>query len=459
MRVCIIAEGSYPIIRGGLSEWAHMLIKALKDVTFDIYCITPTEESKWKPVYEKFPNVDRVIIKPLIRTKAGAKTNNAPQKVSSALVKLMENVMNGESADFEKIVRLQGLTSVGKEWLTSKDYWDFVVNTYYKNYQKGSFAEYFWTFNGLNSILLDSLQFIQEIPQADVYHSLSSGFAGYAGSIAKTVRHSPLVISEQGLYLVERYDELSRQNVSEWYRAQLIKFSESLVKTSYKYADKIVPPCHSHMNIEKQLGADPDKIIMIKNGIETDRFVPLPGKNGHRPLVGCFARVVPIKGITTLIKAAKIVCDKFPADFVVVGEIQDEAYYDECKTMVEKFGIADRFKFIGHADAVEWYHKVDVFTLSSNSEGVPYALLEAMSCGLPCVCTDVGGISEILAGGLGYVVPAGQPEQLAQEIYKLLENKELRIEMGQRATAVAREKYTIREEAENILNLYKGLVK
>jgi len=41
MRVCIIAEGSYPIIRGGLSEWAHMLIKALKDVTFDIYCITP----------------------------------------------------------------------------------------------------------------------------------------------------------------------------------------------------------------------------------------------------------------------------------------------------------------------------------------------------------------------------------------------------------------------------------
>jgi len=93
--------------------------------------------------------------------------------------------MNGEPADFENIVRLQGLTSVGKEWMTSKDYWDFVVNTYYKNYQKGSFAEYFWTFNGLNSILLDSLQFIQEIPQADVYHSLSSGFAGYAGSIAK----------------------------------------------------------------------------------------------------------------------------------------------------------------------------------------------------------------------------------------------------------------------------------
>jgi glycosyltransferase involved in cell wall biosynthesis len=71
----------------------------------------------------------------------------------------------------------------------------------------------------------------------------------------------------------------------------------------------------------------------------------------------------------------------------------------------------------------------------------------------------VGGISEILADGLGYVVPPGQPESLAQAIYKLLENKELRMTMGQRATKVAREKYTIGEEAENVLNLYKGLIK
>jgi glycosyltransferase involved in cell wall biosynthesis len=459
MRVCIISEGSYPIIRGGLSEWAHMLIKALKDVKFDVFCITPTADHNWKPVYEKFPNVDRVIIKPLIRTKTVENTKIVSKQVSSALVKLLNNAADGEPVDFKNIVWLLGVASVSKEWLASKSYWDFVVDTYRKNYPKGSFAEYFWTFNGLNSILMDSMQFIREIPKADVYHCLSSGFAGYAGSMAKAVRHSPLVVSEQGLYLVERRDELSRQNVSEWYRRQLIRFSESLVKTTYKYADKIVPPCHSHMAIEKQMGADPDKIVMINNGIETDKFVPLPGKNGHKLLVGCFARVVPIKGLTTLIKAAKIICDKFPADFVVVGEIQDKEYYNECRKMVEKFGIADRFKFIGHANAVEWYHKVDVFTLSSNSEGVPYALLEAMSCGLPCVCTDVGGISEILADGLGYVVPPGQPESLAQAIYKLLENKELRITMGQRSTKVAREKYTIAEEAENIRNLYKELIK
>jgi glycosyltransferase involved in cell wall biosynthesis len=459
MKVCIIAEGSYPIIRGGLSEWAHMLIKALKNVQFDVYCITPTDEHKWKPVYEKFPNVDQVIIKPLIRTGGIKDSRRISRQLSSDMAKLLENAADGVPVDFDNIVWEKGATSVSKGWLASKDYWDFVVKTYNKNYPEGSFAEYFWTFNGLNSILLDSMQFIKEIPKADIYHSLSSGFAGFAGSIAKTVRHSPLVISEQGLYLVERRDELARQNVSEWYRKQLLMFSESLVKTSYKYADKIVPPCHSHMDIEKKLGADPGKIQMIKNGIEIDRFMPGPSKNGHKPVVGCFARVVPIKGITTLIKAAKIVCDKMPADFVVVGEVQDREYYIECQKMVEKLGITNHFKFIGHADAAEWYKKVDIFTLSSNSEGVPYALLEAMSCGLPCVCTDVGGMSEILADGLGYIVPPGQPESLAKAFIKLLDNPELRISMGERATKVAREKYTIREEAENVLNLYKGLLR
>jgi hypothetical protein len=49
MKVCIVSEGSYPVVRGGLSEWAHMLIKTLKDVQFDLYCIAP--EGKTEPVY------------------------------------------------------------------------------------------------------------------------------------------------------------------------------------------------------------------------------------------------------------------------------------------------------------------------------------------------------------------------------------------------------------------------
>ena len=62
MKVCIVSEGSYPAVRGGLSEWAHLLIKTLKDIQFDVLCIVPPGISK--SVYEKLPNMDQVVITP-----------------------------------------------------------------------------------------------------------------------------------------------------------------------------------------------------------------------------------------------------------------------------------------------------------------------------------------------------------------------------------------------------------
>ncbi len=458
MKICIVSEGSYPIVLGGLSEWAHMLIKHLKDIEFDIFCIAPTSEDKWVPVYEKLPNVGKVIIKPLIRPHTLHQTSHTSKQLSVDLVKLLKQSSNGEPMDLRNLVKLHRSTDIKKGWLNSKSYFDFVAESSRRNYPEGSFSEYFWTFLGLNSILLDSMRFIRELPKADVYHSLSSGFAGFAGSLAKTVWNKPLVITEQGLYLVERRNELSRQNVSEWYRSQLIKFSESLVKTSYKYANLIVPPCLSHTKIEKEMGADPNKIMMINNGIELYRFTP-SSRNGGKPVIGCFARVVPIKGITTLIQAAKIVCEKSPADFVVLGKIQDQEYYNQCQNLVKDLGLENRFRFMGHSNAAEWYHNVDIFTLSSISEGVPYALLEAMSSGLPSVCTAVGGIPEIISDGVGYVVPPARPDILAEKIGLLLDNKELRKKMGLQATAVANAKYDIDEMVEKFRALYTELAK
>ena len=458
MKVCIVSEGSYPVVRGGLSEWAHMLIKHLPDIEFDVFCITPTAERKWVPVYEKLPNVNKVTIRPLIRPGALNRNSYVSKQVAVQLVKLLKKSFNGEPMDLQDLVQLQRSEPIKKGWLNSKSYFDFVTESYLNNYPEGPFSEYFWTLLGLNSILLDSMQFIRELPKADVYHSLSSGFAGFAGAVAKTLWNKPLIITEQGLYLAERRDELSRQKVSEWYRSQLIKFSESLVKTSYKYANLIVPPCHSHIMIEKEMGADPKKLMMINNGIELNRFTT-SHHNGGKPVIGCFARVVPIKGITNLIQAAKIVCEKSPADFVVLGEIQDQEYYSQCQDLVKNLGLENQFRFMGHSDAADWYHKVDIFTLPSISEGVPYALLEAMSCGLPSVCTAVGGVPEIITDGVGYVVPPNRPDMLAEKLGLLVNNKELRTTLGQRATEVANIKYDIEEMAGKFRTLYKELSK
>ena len=457
MRVCIIAEGSYPVVRGGLSEWAHLLIKTLKDVEFSVLCVTPTGEEE--QLYEKLPNVNEVAIRPLIRNQAFRKTSSLPEVVSMNLADSLGNILNGECLDCESIVEIRKRYPIEKWWLTSRAYWDYVVGFYEKNCPERPFLNYFWTNFGIYSILLDSLHFIDQLPRADVYHCLSVGLAGFIGSLAKILHGSPLVITEQGLYVKERRSELSGRDVSEYERQQLIKFSESLTKTSYEYADCIVPPCRSHILVEQELGADLDKIKVIDNGIECDKFRPGPERNETPLVVGCLARVVPIKGITTLIRAARIVLEKQQANFVVVGEVQDEEYYHQCQELVDELGLEDHFRFIGHANSLEWYHRIDIFVLSSLSEGVPYSLLEAMSCGLPGVCTAVGGVPEILSNpSVGYVVPPNDPDSLAEKIGELLENEPLRKRMGQQAKALANDKYTIKKMANEFYRLYEGLL-
>jgi glycosyltransferase involved in cell wall biosynthesis len=172
--------------------------------------------------------------------------------------------------------------------------------------------------------------------------------------------------------------------------------------------------------------------------------------------VGCFARVVPVKDQMTLIKASRRVLEKHQANFVFVGEVQDDGYYNECQALVQELGLVENVKFIGHTDnVVKWYQQSDIFVLSSQSEGVPLALLEAMSCGLPCVCTAVGGVPDILSdSGVGYTVSPNDSDSLASRISELLENATLRRAMGMHARDLVRRKYTVEKMSQKILEVY-----
>lgn len=453
VRVCIISEGAYPIVRGGLSEWAHLLIKTLTDIEFDVLCIART--GKEKGVYDKLPNLNRVMIRPLL-TSGPPRRSSLPGTASARWADLLRGVLQGAALDCEGIVKFGNRYPLEKEWLTSRGYWDWIVRFYERSCPETPFVEYFWTSFGIYSVLIDIMHLIDQIPGADVYHSLTSGIGGFVGSLARCWYRRPLVVTEQGLYLVEKHAEMSRHDVPEWERQQWMRLYESLVKTSYEYADRIVPPSRSHLGVARSLGADLEKIQVICNGVECDRFKPGPARNGAKLVVGCFARVVPIKDIATLIRAARLVLERHEASFVVVGEVQDHDYYDQCQSLVDELGLKEDFRFVGHANSLEWYHRVDVFVLSSVSEGVPYALLEAMSCGLPCVCTAVGGIPEILSDpGAGCIVAPVDPRGLAQRIGELLENEALRQELGNRARALANQRYHIEDMADGFRRIYQ----
>ncbi len=457
MKVCVVSEGTYPITLGGLSAWIHLLMKHMDDVEFDVISISSTENPEI--VYERLPNVKNIIIKPIHRANPPRKYH-LPGDSSKDLAFLLSNSLYGYPINVEGMVEMATKYRIGKRWLNSEDFWNSVVTYYGDNLAGKEFLEYFWTNTSYYTSLLDAMSYIPELPDADIYHALSSGMAGFTASLAKAAHKRPFVLTEQGLYLVERHDELSRLPLAEFAKQQIIRFSEVLVKTAYNTADCIVPPCYNHVRIEKELGADVRKIKVISNGIEVENFVPGPPREGGRLLIGSSARVVPIKGIHILIQAAKLVREQFDADFVVFGNFQDKEYTERCFRMVEESGLKDHFIFTGHvANPLEWYQKLDIMVLASLSEGVPYALLEAMCCRLPCVCTAVGGVPEILPDeSVGFVVPPNNAEKMAEKLCLLLRDKDLRRSVGEKAEIRAREKYNISEMADEFRHLYEGMI-
>jgi len=455
MKICIISEGSYPVCRGGLSEWAHELMKELDFIEFDIFCIAPPKRTK--PLYDKLPNLRSVVILEVANTDSSRKSSDLPKAVSAELSNCLTDVLYGRSVNCETLAEILKKYRIKKTWLQSREVWNSTIQFYQENCPERDFREFFWTAQGIYSMVLDGLALVDRVQVADVYHSLTAGLGGLVGSIAKVLHGKPLIVSELGQYMRERTIELARYKIPETAQRQIIRLSETMLRTSYKYADLIVPVSSSYIPPELELGADQKDIRIVSNGIDARKFIPNLSKNGAPPVVGCFARVVPVKGQFTFIKACKKVLENHKASFVIIGEVQDDpTYYDQCRALVDDLGLTEDVKFIGYVDnLLEWYHKVDIFVLPSLWEGIPLALLEAMSCGLPCVCTAVGGVPDILSDtGVGYLVPPDDPNSMSSRITQLLDDETLRKGMGKRARELIEEKYTIEHMASGILRTY-----
>lgn len=168
----------------------------------------------------------------------------------------------------------------------------------------------------------------------------------------------------------------------------------------------------------------------IPNGFDTDIFQPDPaaritvreklGLSADIPLVGLVARFDPLKDHETFLKAAAIVGKRQPyVNFVLVGRNVDH-YNLEIRQWINQSDLQNRVHLLGERDDVPVLTAaLDVAVSSSRSEAFPNAIGEAMSCGIPCVVTDVGD-SSMLLGGWGRVVPSYNPSCLAEGIAELL---------------------------------------
>lgn len=179
-----------------------------------------------------------------------------------------------------------------------------------------------------------------------------------------------------------------------------------------------------------RMGFDAGRMDVIPNGFDTERFCPDPvarlslrreiGVSPDALLVGLVARYCPQKDHGNFLQAAARVAPVFPdARFVLCGDHVDEANA-ELVARVSSLGLSGRCHLLGpRRDVARVQAALDVAALSSVTEAFPLALGEALSCGVPCVTTDVGDSAEIV-GPNGRVVPVRDPRSLAHALAELL---------------------------------------
>jgi glycosyltransferase involved in cell wall biosynthesis len=181
------------------------------------------------------------------------------------------------------------------------------------------------------------------------------------------------------------------------------------------------------------------------------------------PRIMTVCNINPVKGLDVLISAAgylKNQLDEFT--ILIIGGVPDSqaSYFQEIKTLIEKFGIEKNVIFAGASDNVpEALKAADIYVCSSRAESSPMAVWEAMAMGVPIVSTDVGDVSLYIDNGKnGIIVPVDDSEGLAKGIIKLAEDNKLRSDFGMLALTSARKELDVNVIAKITASAYKKVL-
>jgi colanic acid/amylovoran biosynthesis glycosyltransferase len=207
------------------------------------------------------------------------------------------------------------------------------------------------------------------------------------------------------------------------------------------------------------LGLPAAKARVIYTAVDTEFFSPGPLRDGSGPI-----RFVTVgaaiwrKGYEYMLSAFRLVLESgCRAELLIIDEDSSEA--DRLNYTAEDLAIAGSVFIrprIPPSQIRDVLRSSDVFVLSSLSEGVANSLVEAMSCALPVVTTNCGGMEEAVTNGVeGFVVARRDPEALASALLRLAADKELRHRMGQAGRARALEQFAVEYQAREFLDLYR----
>jgi glycosyltransferase involved in cell wall biosynthesis len=247
--------------------------------------------------------------------------------------------------------------------------------------------------------------------------------AGAIGRVAARIAGVPIVVHTFHGHVFDGY--FSRAG-----SAAIVAAERALTRLT----DRVlaISPAQRHELTEKYRIAPQEKVVVVPLGLELDRFRAIePTRRGPLrtelgigedvPVVVTAGRIVPIKRFDVLIRAFAKVLESVPNAILLIAGDGDAAHRAPLVDLARS--ISGRIRFLGwRKDLDRLYGEADAFALSSDNEGTPVAVIEALSAGLPVVATDVGGLSDILAPGMGHLVTREDDAAIARALIAILQS-------------------------------------
>lgn len=450
--VCLILEGSYPFVFGGVSSWTQSQIYGLDDLVFGVAAIRPGGPApEWQ--YSRPHNLRDFHDIPLSLGRSGNWSPGRSQEAKLAAL-FCDLVSDGQPRIVTGLLEFLKCHRAGRDvaaMLDSPSGWAVLRRCYEQLTPQASFLQFYWAWRSFFGAVLRVLT--APLPEARVYHAAATGYAGLMAARATVETGRPAMLTEHGIYTNERRIDLM---LATWLRDSILRDPdtsdetpltgdvrdfwlagfESLARISYTTSRYVISLSAAGRAEQLALGAAPERTQIIPNGIDMARFdgvARIPDGTQRIALVG---RVVAIKDVFTFLRAVALLTEDRPKleAWIVGPDSEEPAYAARCRDQAAQMGLGKVVRFTGTRAMEEVLSSIDLLVLTSTSESLPLVLLEAGAAGVPCIATDVGACREVILGQAGEYPPLGPggsitplvaPEDTAAAVARLLDDATL----------------------------------
>jgi polysaccharide biosynthesis protein PelF len=462
--VLMVTEGTYPYAVGGVSSWCDLIVRGIPELEWLLLPLVGSNMPA-RPVFDLPANVRLVRRLELWSPELPPRRLGRARRSATELPAILARDLLGWETDDERLLRAlvrcrREPTQIRPAFRSRAGWSSFLDGLSHVLAERPDDSLPPPRLDVVDAArLYQTLYWVArtaatETPPCDVLLVTAAGWAAIPALVHRALFGTPLVVTEHGVYLREAYLDAVRRLPTASARFVATRLARGLTRAAYASSDVVCPVTDANARWEQGLGVEPRRIRVIYNGVRvTGQPSPPPG----RSTVVSVGRIDPLKDVHTMLRVASEVLERIPeARFLHYGPVTpgQEAYGRSCHELHARLGLGERFVFMGPtSDPHGVVRDADIVLMTSISEGLPLATLEAMAQGRPVVSTGVGGVPDMLRGA-GLLAPACDVHRLAAAICLLLRDSDLAGRLGERG----HERVSARFTAEGCVGGYRNLL-